>query len=98
MTIEQRIARVRRQDAFLSTRLELILAFCGVIASLAVIVFTAYDITKNNPVWRVCVDGMFLGLLIGVPIGRFVVPSVIEYCRDLTARMDVALSEPPREE
>jgi len=85
--LEARLTRIRETDAFLAARLELLLALAGLATVIGLASFLWYAIIRNHELWVISLISISLGIAIGIPIGRFFMPSVIEYIRELHARL-----------
>ncbi len=85
--LEARLTRIRETDAFLAVRLEVLLALAGLITVVGLTMFLWYAIIRRHELWVISLISISLGIAVGIPVGRFVMPSVIEYIRELHARM-----------
>ncbi len=91
--LEARLARIRQTDAFLAARLELLLAVAGIITVTGLVMFLWYAIIRRHELWEIALISISLGIALGVPIGRFVMPSVVEYIRELFGRLQATQPE-----
>ena len=90
--LEARLRRIRETDAFLAVRLELLVALAGLITVVGLGSFLWYAIIRRHELWVIATVSVALGIAIGIPIGRFVMPSVIAYVRELHSRMEATRS------
>ncbi len=85
--LEARLIRIRETDAFLAVRLEVLLALAGLTTVVGLTSFLWYAIIRRHELWVIALVSISLGIAVGIPIGRFVMPSIIEYIRELHARI-----------
>ena len=87
-TLEERLQRIREMDAFLAVRLEGLLCLAGVTTVACLALFLWYAVIRGHELWIISVVSILLGILIGVPIGRFFMPLFVGYVRSLILRME----------
>ncbi len=90
--LEARLTRIRETDAFLAVRLEVLLALAGLTTVVALASFLWYAIIRGHELWEISLLSVILGAAIGIPIGRFFMPSVVAYIREVHARMEATRS------
>ncbi len=91
--LEVRLARIRETDAFLAVRLEVLLSLAGLTTVIGLAAFLWYAIIRGHELWVIALISISLGIAVGIPIGRFVMPSVIGYIRELHSRLQGLHSE-----
>ncbi len=90
--LEARLKRIRQTDAFLAVRLEVLLALAGLTTVLSLASFLWYAVIRRHELWEISLISVALGAAVGIPIGRFFMPSVIAYVREVHARMEATRS------
>jgi predicted membrane-bound spermidine synthase len=91
-SLETKLSRIRETDAFLAVRLEIFLALSGLFTVAALALFLWYAIIRGRELWMIALVSTMLGLAVGIPIGRFFMPLVVEYVRGLGTRLEVTES------
>ncbi len=95
-SFEARLARIREMDAFLAARLELLLAVAGIATVTGLALFLWYAVIRRHELWEIALISVLLGIAIGGPIGRFTMPSIVEYIRELFGRLQSTQPEAAR--
>ncbi len=92
--LEARLTRIRETDAFLAVRLEVLLALAGLTTVFGLAAFLWYAIIRRHELWVIALISVALGIAVGIPIGRFVMPSVVQYVRELHSRVEATRTAP----
>ncbi len=91
-TLDAKLRRIREMDAFLAVRLEVLLGLAAVTTVIGLALFLWHAVIRGHELWIIATVSVLLGALIGIPIGRFFMPLVVDYIRSLSLRMQGAQS------
>ncbi len=89
-TLDAKLQRIRETDAFLAVRLEVLVGLFAVTMVTGLALFLWHAVISGHELSIIATVSVLLGILIGIPIGRFVMPIVVSYIRSLSLRMQNA--------
>ncbi len=85
--LEVRLLRIRETDAFLAVRIEILVGLGAVTTVAGLALFLWHAMISGHPIWIIASGSTLLGILMGIPIGRFLMPVVVNYIHSLSQKM-----------
>jgi predicted membrane-bound spermidine synthase len=93
---EAKLLRIRETDAFLAVRIEVLLGLGALTTVAGLVLFLWHAMISEHPRWVIATSSTLLGILLGIPIGRFLMPVAVRYIRSLSLKMQTVHPPGPR--